>query len=125
MPRRTSPRRKSPNSSQGADRVTSGSGNVFADLKLPNPDLALAKAELVLRIRELLAERKLSQVKAGELLGLDQPKVSGLLRGRVEGYSLDRLFRFLNALGQQVEINIRPAERRRASLKRRSIVITT
>lgn len=81
---------------------------MFADLGLPNPDLALAKAELVQRIRGLIAGRKLTQAKAAELLGLDQPKVSALVRGRVEGYSIDRLFRFLNALGQQVEITVRP-----------------
>jgi predicted XRE-type DNA-binding protein len=89
-------------------RVERGSGNVFADLGLPNPDLALAKAELVQCIRRLIAERKLTQAKAAKLLGLDQPKVSTLVRGRVEGYSIDRLFRFLNALGQRVEINVRP-----------------
>ena len=89
-------------------RVERGSGNVFADLGLPNPELAIAKAEVVRRIRELIAERRLTQAKAAELLGLDQPKVSALIRGRVEGYSIDRLFRFLNALGQGVEITIRP-----------------
>jgi predicted XRE-type DNA-binding protein len=88
-------------------RIERGSGNVFADLGLPNPDLALAKAELVRRMRDLIADRGLTQVKAAELLGLDQPKVSALVRGRVEGYSLDRLFRFLNALSQRVEIAIR------------------
>ena len=89
-------------------RVERGSGNVFADLGLPNPDLALAKAELVQRIRALIAERKLTQTEAAGLLGLDQPKVSALVRGRVEGYSIDRLFRLLNALGQRVEITVRP-----------------
>lgn len=88
--------------------VERGSGNVFADLGFSNPDLALAKAELVQRIRELIEERKLSQTKAARLLGLDQPKVSALVRGRVEGYSIDRLFRFLTALGQRVEITVRP-----------------
>lgn len=107
-----------------SNKVTAGSGNVFADLKLPNPDLALAKAELVQRIRALLAERKLTQAAAGELLGLEQPKVSLLLRGRVEGYSIDRLFRFLNALGQQVEISVRPAGSRRTTTNRRAIVVT-
>ena len=92
-------------------RVEAGSGNVFADLGLPNPNLALAKAELVRRIRDLIAGRKLTQAKAAQLLGLDQPKVSALVRGRVEGYSLDRLFRFLTALGQRVEIAVRPAEK--------------
>lgn len=89
-------------------RVERGSGNVFADLGFSNPDLALAKAELAQRIRELIEERKLTQTKAAKLLGLDQPKVSALVRGRVEGYSIDRLFRFLNALGQRVEISVRP-----------------
>src|SRR4051794_33828608 len=90
-------------------RVERGSGNVFADLGLPNPDLALAKAELVRRIRNLLADRGLTQAKAAELLGLDQPKISALARGRVQGYSIDRLFRFLNTLGQRVEISVRPS----------------
>ncbi len=89
-------------------RVEQGSGNVFADLGFSNPELALAKAELVQRIRQLIEERKLTQTKAAKLLGLDQPKVSALVRGRVEGYSIDRLFRFLTALGQRVEISVRP-----------------
>jgi predicted XRE-type DNA-binding protein len=92
-------------------RFERGSGNVFADLGLPNPDLALAKAELVQRIRNLITERKLTQAKAADLLGLDQPKVSALIRGRVEGYSIERLFRFLNALGQKVEITVSPARK--------------
>jgi predicted XRE-type DNA-binding protein len=87
-------------------RVEASSGNVFADLGIANPDLALAKAELVQHIRAIIAERKLTQSRAAQLLGLDQPKVSALVRGRVEGYSLDRLFRFLNALGQQIEIHV-------------------
>jgi predicted XRE-type DNA-binding protein len=102
-------------------RVEQGSGNVFADLNLPNPELALAKAELVQRIRDLISEQKLTQVKAAKLLGLDQPKVSALVRGRVEGYSIDRLFRFLNALGQCVEIKVRPI----ASNAAQSAVIVT
>jgi predicted XRE-type DNA-binding protein len=89
-------------------RVEQGNGNVFADLGFTNPGLALAKAELVQRIRSLIEERKLTQVKAALLLGLDQPKVSALVRGSVAGYSIDRLFRFLNSLGQRVEITIRP-----------------
>jgi predicted XRE-type DNA-binding protein len=65
--------------------------------------------ELVQRIRDIITERRLTQTKAAELLGLDQPKVSALVRGRVEGYSIDRLFRFLNALGKRVEISVRPS----------------
>ena len=91
-------------------RFEKGSGNVFADIGLPNPDIALAKdqSSSSFRIRELISERKLTQAKAAALLGLDQPKVSALVRGRVEGYTIDRLLRFLNALGQQVEITVRP-----------------
>jgi predicted XRE-type DNA-binding protein len=113
-PRKTMP--SGPSSRSGRTKTTTdepghierGSGNVFADLGIPNPDLALAKAELVRRIRDVIAERKLTQAKAAELLGLDQPKVSALVRGRVAGYTIDRLFRFLNALGQRVEITVRP-----------------
>ncbi len=89
--------------------IEESSGNVFADLGLKDPEELLAKAELVHRICELIAERKLTQVRAAKLLGVDQPKVSALLRGKLDGFSTDRLFRFLNALGQDVEVRIRPA----------------
>ena len=94
---------------------------MFADLGIPNADLALAKAQLVQRIRDLIAERKLTQAQAAELLGLDQPKVSALVRGRVRGYTIDRLFRFLTALGQRVEITIRPIAK---DPEARAIVVT-
>jgi predicted XRE-type DNA-binding protein len=81
---------------------------VFADLELPHPEEALARAELAQRIADIIAERKLTQVRAAALLGVDQPKVSALLRGKLGGFSTDRLFRFLNALGRDVEIVIRP-----------------
>lgn len=89
--------------------IEESSGNVFADLGLKNPEELLAKSELVHRICELIAQRKLTQVRAAKLLGIDQPKVSALLRGKLDGFSTDRLFRFLNALGQDVEVVIRPA----------------
>jgi predicted XRE-type DNA-binding protein len=84
---------------------------VFADLALPHAADLLAKAALVQRIIDILAERQLTQVQAADLLGVDQPKVSALMRGRFDGFSSDRLFRFLNALGQNVEIVIRPTRR--------------
>ena len=88
-----------------------GSGNVFADLGLPNPEELLAKADLAHRIHVLITDRKLTQRRAAELLGIDQPKVSALIRGRLEGFSTERLFRFLNLLDQDVEIIIRPKRR--------------
>ena len=90
--------------------LSESSGNVFADLGLKNPEELLAKAELVQRIADIIAERKLTQARAAKLLGIDQPKVSALLRGKLDGFSTDRLFRFLNALGRDVEIVIRPAK---------------
>ena len=82
---------------------------MFMDLGLEDPEALLAKAELAHRICELIAERKLTQVRAAKLLGVDQPKVSALLHGKLDGFSTERIFRFLNALGQGVEVRIRPA----------------
>jgi predicted XRE-type DNA-binding protein len=91
--------------------VEASSGNVFADLGVPDSGEALAKAELAARICGILAERKLTQARAAALLGVDQPKVSALRRGKLSGFSTGRLFRFLNALGQDVEIVVRPRRR--------------
>jgi predicted XRE-type DNA-binding protein len=93
------------------DTIEPSSGNVFADLGLKNPEELLAKAEIVQRICDIISERKLTQTKAASLLGIDQPKISALMRGKLDGFSLDRLFRFLNALGRDVEIVIRPETR--------------
>ena len=97
------------NAGEDQFRIEPSSGNVFADLDLKDPEELLAKAELVQRICDIIAERKLTQTRAAALLGIDQPKVSALMRGKLDGFSLDRLFRFLNALGRDVEIVIRPA----------------
>src|ERR1700676_2354237 len=82
------------------------SGNVFADLGVPNPEEALAKAELANKISVLIRERGLTQAKAAKLLGIDQPKISMLLRGRLTGFSLERLMRFLMLLGQDIRITV-------------------
>jgi predicted XRE-type DNA-binding protein len=83
------------------------SGNIFADLGMPNSDEMLMKAELVRQITEILSQRKLNQVQAAEVLGIDQPKVSALMRGKLTGFSTERLFRFLNALGCDVKIVVK------------------
>ena len=85
-----------------------GSGNVFADLGFPDPEEHLAKAKLVRAIGIAMKARRLTQVEAAKLLGIDQPKVSKLLRGHYRGYSSDRLLHFLNLLGQDVVITILP-----------------
>jgi predicted XRE-type DNA-binding protein len=87
-------------------KVHRGSGNVFADLGLPNAEELLVKAELVRQISNLLEARNITQAEAAKILGIDQPKVSALLNGKLSGFSVDRLFRFLNALGSDVEIRV-------------------
>jgi predicted XRE-type DNA-binding protein len=86
--------------------ITRGSGNVFADLGLADADDLLAKANLALHIRRTIEARKLTQAQAAGLLGLDQPKVSSIINGRLDGFSTDRLMRFLNDLGCDVRITI-------------------
>ena len=98
------------------------SGNVFADLNLPNSEEALAKAELARQIYLIIKKKKLTQKKAALILGIDQPKISALISGKLSGFSLERLFRFLNELGQDVTINVKPKSR---THKRGSISIDT
>ena len=87
--------------------VERGSGNVFADLDLPDADTHLLKAELVSRIDSIVRQRRITQAEAARLLGLSQPDVSRLLRGDFRQYSLERLFRLLTALGRDIDIVVR------------------
>jgi predicted XRE-type DNA-binding protein len=102
-----------------APEVTEGSGNVFADLGLPDSDELLAKARLASAISDIVTGRHLTQAEAADLLGTSQPKVSNLLNGRLEGFSLERLARFLNALDRDVDIVVkrRPRSRKAARLR--------
>ena len=88
--------------------VRRGTGNVFADLKLPDAEAYLAKSELAASIFKIVKGRKLTQAATGKLLGISQPNVSALLNGHLDGFSTDRLLRFLNALGCDVRITISP-----------------
>ncbi|MBI3707308.1 MAG: XRE family transcriptional regulator [Proteobacteria bacterium] len=90
-----------------------GSGNVFADLGVANAEEELAKAQLAGHIRRIIQQRRLTQIRAAGLMGLDQPKVSAIINGRLGGFSSDRLMRLLVALGQDVEIVVRTKARRR------------
>jgi predicted XRE-type DNA-binding protein len=94
------------------ETVRQSGENIFKDLKLPDADELNVKAQMAYRICELIQKRKLTQQEAASLLGTDQPRVSALLRGRLEGFSSDRLFRFLNALDQEIEIVIRQSRKR-------------
>ena len=94
-------------------QITPSSGNVFADLKVPNAGEKLTKVRLAVAINQILAERRLSQTAAARQLAINQPKISALVNYRLEGFSAERLMRFLNALDRDVEIIIRRRPRAR------------
>ncbi len=83
------------------------SGNVFADLNLPQADDLLAKAELAAKIIAEIQRRRMTQIQAAVALGIDQPKISALKQGKLSGFSIERLIRFLLLLGQDIEITVK------------------
>src|ERR1051326_1065138 len=87
------------------------SGNIFVDLKVSNPEKRLAKVKLAIQINHLIEIKELNQKDAAQLLGIDQPKISALSKGKLAGFSLERLFRFLNILGQDIIIEVVPKTR--------------
>ena len=89
------------------------SGNVFADLGVAQPEEAALRADLARKIAEVIQSRSLNQGDVAHILGVDQPKVSKLIRGRIAGFTSDRLFRYLNALGCDVRIEIKRKPRGR------------
>ena len=91
--------------------IKRGSGNVFADLGLPNPEQELLKAQLTLQIYRIVKSRGLTQAQAGAVLGIKQPHVSALMRNRAGNFSVGRLMEFLTALGQDVRITVRPTKK--------------
>jgi predicted XRE-type DNA-binding protein len=94
--------------------VTESSGNVFADMGLPEAEEELTKAQLASHIRQVIKRQRLTQVAAAAVMGIDQPKVSALLNGRLSNFSSERLMRLLTALGQDVDITVRAKPRDRA-----------
>jgi predicted XRE-type DNA-binding protein len=90
--------------------ITPGSNNVFSDLGLPEATDRLLKAQLALKIRQLIEQKAMTQAEVAPLLGLDQPKVSNLMRGLLAGFSVERLFGILNRLGRNVEVRISKEE---------------
>ena len=92
-----------------------GSGNVFKDLRLPNAEEHLIKAQLVFKIDSIMQDRGMKQADAAQLFGVKQPDISKMLRGEFRQFSVERLLRFLVALNQDVEIVVRPHRGRRDS----------
>src|SRR5689334_11502190 len=91
-------------------QVFIGSTNIFADLGRPDAEEAFAKMKLAYEISTLVKSAAWTQAQAARKLGIDQPKISALLRGRLAGFSIERLFKFLNQLGQDIQITVRPSK---------------
>jgi len=98
-------------------KVEEGSGNLFADVGLPNPEEALAKAEIARQVNRILAERGLNQGQAGALLRIAQPRVSDLARSRLGKFSLEKLLQFARLTGIDVEIQMKPSSKPRLKVK--------
>jgi predicted XRE-type DNA-binding protein len=99
-----------------ATEAVQGSGNVFADLGLSNPDQELMKARLTLQIARIIKDRGLTQMEAAKILGIQQPHVSALARNRAGNFSVGRLMELLTALGQDVEIVVKPTRKRQGAM---------
>lgn len=93
------------------------SGNVFADLEIENAEEELTKAKLVWEIELILKKKKLTQSQAAKIMGINQPKVSALIRRKLDGFSVERLIHLLNALGQDIDIIVRPMPKGRKQPK--------
>jgi len=97
--------------------VTYSTGSAFHALGLADADDLELRAQLMQRIGDVVAARGLTQVQAGELMAMDQPRVSALLRGKIGKFSTDRLLKALSDLGQDVELRITPARSGRGKLR--------
>jgi len=106
LPRTTEARREAMTTRR--PKVEKGSGNIFADLGLPDAEDMLLKSNIVIELRRLMTQRKLTQTAAAKLVGVSQADLSKILRGHFRGYSEAKLMRMLTAFGQDVEITTRP-----------------
>ena len=91
-----------------------GCGNVFKDLGFRDPEEALAKSNLARQIHKTIKSRNLTQEQTAEILGIDQPKVSDIIRGNLSKFSLDRLMRFVRMLGNDVEIRVKRGSKKKS-----------
>lgn len=94
-----------------------GGDNIFADIGVANAEEELTKAELAWEIDHIIKKRKLTQEKAAKIMGINQPKVSALLHRKLSGFSVERLMHFLNQLGQDIDIVVRPKPRNRKNAR--------
>ena len=105
-------------------RYEEGSDNVFADIGVRDPEGSLVRAKLAQQIADLIQRRGLRQGEIAAILKVDQPKVSKLVRGRISGFTSDRLLRFLTALGCDVDIRVKPHKRAGGSIVRGKVIVS-
>ncbi|MDZ4382520.1 MAG: helix-turn-helix transcriptional regulator [Parvibaculum sp.] len=96
-----------------AEKITRGTGNVFADLGFPDAEERQTKLRLAFELNRVIDERKLTQATAADLLDINQPKVSALANYKLDGFSVERLMAFLTLLDRDVEIVVRKKARSR------------
>ena len=89
-------------------KIDVGSGNIFADLGFPDADTHFLKAQIVSEIHRLANERKLTQARVGQRIGISQPEVSRMFKGHFGEYSIERLMEFLTGFDRDVEIVVKP-----------------
>ncbi|HTT84183.1 MAG TPA: helix-turn-helix transcriptional regulator [Rhizomicrobium sp.] len=99
------------------EKVTYSESSAFHALGLPDADDLVLRAELMRRIVDIIAARRISQVEAGKLMGMDQPRVSALKNGRIGKFSTDRLLKALSDLGQDIEVRITPSRVKKGRLR--------
>jgi len=102
---------------RNSESVVPGSGNVFLDLRLRNAGEKQTRVRLAVAINQIIQTRRLSQTAAARLLDINQPKISALVNYRLDGFSVERLMHFLNALDRDVEIVIRKKPRSRRTAR--------
>jgi len=95
--------------------VVASSGNVFADLGLPAAEEKKTKVQLAVALNQIIQKRRLSQAASAHTLGVNQPKISALMNYQLDGFSVERLMNFLNALGRDVDIVIRKPRSRKTA----------
>jgi predicted XRE-type DNA-binding protein len=124
MPKQTTPKGSERRRSIAPKRrvkVEVGSGNVFADLELPDADALLLKSQIAAELHRLIKSQRLTQINAAKRMGIGQPDLSNILRGRFRGFSAERLMRMLTVFNSDVDIVVRP---HRAAGKRGRITFT-
>jgi predicted XRE-type DNA-binding protein len=106
---------------RNSESVVRSSGSVFADIGLRDAGEEQTKVRLALAIQQIIEVRRLSQTAAAQLLDINQPKISALVNYKLDGFSVERLLHFLNALDRDIEIVIRKKPRSRKTAR---IVVT-